>query len=63
MMKKFNKLYTLIMEQNTNDLYNAFLSIIPQFKKIDVDDFIDCGCGNKVYKLDNNKCLKILLFN
>lgn len=38
MMKKFNKLYTLIMEQNTNDLYNAFLSIIPQLKKIDVDD-------------------------
>lgn len=44
MMKKFDKLYTLIMEQNTNDLYNAFLSIIPQLKKIDVDDqFFNSG--------------------
>lgn len=45
MMKKFNKLYyTLIMEQNTNGLYNAFLSIIPQLKKIDVDDqFFNSG--------------------
>lgn len=44
MMKKFDKLYTLIMEQNTNDLYNAFLSIIPQLKKINVDDqFFNSG--------------------
>lgn len=44
MMKKFNKLYTLIMEQNTNDLYNAFLSIIPQLKTINVDaQFFNSG--------------------